>query len=189
MKSKTSYIKLLVLAGLIASISACAPGGAGMPTRKKMPELNSYTDDFEGPMPFEKNTTHYTAADFAFATGSAQLMLNGVSQNFITVSLPDEANDSLALNLLKSIKPFALPLISSWAHSQQRGVAIDLSAHNGAAIHRSDFVLKRAGDFTIPVVVIWDAAAAPRLATLRSLADDLPAIQFNQVQGSAPANF
>jgi len=97
-------------------------------------------------------------------------------QGFVYVPLPDASNDSAAISLLRSFRLMAIPMLNSWAKQQNQGVAIDLCPHNGTAKHRSDFVLEKAGEFSIPIVVFWDQASSVRVDELRSLTDEIPGI-------------
>ena len=99
-------------------------------------------------------------------------------QGFVYVPLPDASNDSAAISLLHSFRLMAMPMLNTWAKQQNQGVAIDLCSHNGTPRHRSDYVLEKTGEFTIPVVIFWDQASAARVDEIRSLAGELPGINL-----------
>jgi len=102
-------------------------------------------------------------------------------QGFVYVPLPDASNDSMAIALLHSYRMMALPMLNTWAAQQHQGVAIDLSRHNGAPAHRSDYTLEKPGEFSIPVVIIWDQASAARVAEIRSLVTELPGVTLTSI--------
>jgi len=90
--------------------------------------------------------------------------------------------------LVNSFKPFALPLLSAWAQYQKQGIVLDLSNHTGLEIHRTDYVIEKSNDFSIPVVIIWDQLSAVRVASLKTLVEDVPMIKFNCTSGNDPAS-
>ncbi|MHA4812595.1 hypothetical protein ACX0G9_31165 [Flavitalea flava] len=152
----------------------CQPGGSP-PDRKKMPE---YAADYslEGPPPFQGSMKEEETPGFGFQTSDIVLKVNGNMEGFVYVPLPDPANDSLAISLLRSYKTFALPLLETWAQQQHKGVAIDLSSHGNQPSHRADYVLEKPNDFSIPVVIIWDESSAARASALKSLVRELPSV-------------
>ncbi|HEY4289246.1 MAG TPA: hypothetical protein VGN00_19225 [Puia sp.] len=164
---------------LTTLIHGCAPAGSPA-DRKKMPEFTS-DNGLEGPMPFQSAASSPGPEAFAFHTSNIDLDMGGSLQGFVYVPLPDASNDSLAIALLRSYKLMALPLLNTWAAQQHQGVAIDFSGHNGAPTHRTDYILEKDGGFSIPVVVIWDEASAPRLTQLKALTAELPGITLNTI--------
>ena len=186
MKLKTSRLKVLIVVPLIAmGFYSCSPGGDSLPARKKMPEFAS-NDGFEGAVPFSGNSNATAASTFAFKTGNIDLDVDGHNQNLVVVAMPDASTDSVALSLVNSVKPFALPMLSGWAKQQGRGVLIDLSSHNGEEAYRADYVLQKPDDFSIPVVLMWDNASASRVVLLKEVLDDVPSISLSCTSGNDP---
>lgn len=173
-------IHLFVLFFLSILIYSCQPSSPTGGPRKKMPDLTS-DNSLEGPMPFQATTPPPGPDAFAFHTSNIDLEIGGSMQGFLYVPLPDAANDSLAIALLHSYKLMAMPLLNTWATQQHEGVAIDFASHNGAPTHRSDYTLEKAGEFSIPVVIIWDQASAARVAQLRSIAAELPGVTLTSI--------
>jgi hypothetical protein len=171
---------------IVAGMLYGCGGGAALPTRKKMPEFSSY-DGFESAVPFSSHSNEVNHSSFAFATSNVDLMLNGNMQGFVAVALPTAANDSAAVSLVNTIKPFAMPMLTAWALQQRHGVMIDLSSHTGSEIHRSDYLLQKQGDFSIPVVVIWDGMSAARLGVLKGIVQDMPAVTLSCTSGNDPS--
>ena len=185
-ESHSLFCKTLFALSLSATLYSCAPTGLPGSGRKKMPEFTSY-DGIEGAMPFHTETSSGTSAGaFAFATSNMDLDFNGGSQGFLAVSLPDATNDSLAISLLHSFKPYAIPMITSWARQAKQGVVIDLSSHSGLTTHRTDYMLESPNEFSVPVVVMWDQASVSRMATLQSLVQELPSMKLNYIAGFDP---
>ncbi len=173
-----SYIVCLAGTFTLLSIALCSCTSAG-PSRKKMPEFTE-TTGFEAPMPFDGAAQKNNAGQYAFSSSPVDMMLDGHMQQFVSIPLPDAANDSLAVSMLTNLKPFAIPLLTSWAQQERHAVILDLSAHQGASLQRSNFVIKLPGGYTIPLVVTWDAASAYRLLTIKQLAQGVPSIEFTQ---------
>jgi hypothetical protein len=167
-------------------LSGCQPSGPGLPTRKKMPDFNSDDNNFESAIPFSGNPASQSQSSFAFSTSNVDLVINGATQGFVSIPLPDAAVDSSAISLINTVKPFALTMMSAWAKQQRHGVVIDLSAHNGAEVHRTDYVLEKYNDFTIPVVVMWDQASTYRVSKLKSIIGGLPAVSLSCISGNDP---
>ncbi|HTI93281.1 MAG TPA: hypothetical protein VL727_21930 [Puia sp.] len=182
---RRSGLSLLLLAPLfLYSCQTSSPSGS---PRKKMPEFSS-DDALEGPMPFQSGSARAEAFSagpgpeaFAFHTSNIDLESGGSMQGFVYVPLPDASNDSMAIALLHSYRMMALPMLNTWAAQQHQGVAIDLSRHNGAPAHRSDYTLEKPGEFSIPVVIIWDQASAARVAEIRSLVTELPGVTLTSI--------
>jgi hypothetical protein len=185
MKVNTILYKILI-AGAFASLLYSCSGGASAPARKKMPEFNSY-DGIEGAGPFSNTSEASVPGSFAFATSNVDLMVNGTMQNFVSVALPNSANDSATVNLINTVKPFALTVLSTWAQQQRHGVVIDLSNHNGE-VFRTDYLLQKPNDFAIPVVVIWDRLSQYRVASIKALVQDVPSVTLSCTSGNDPVN-
>jgi len=186
--NREKFFGLVKVSGMFLAIMAvvsCAPGG-GSTSRKKMPGFSSVSG-FESPMPFEGRnaSSKLSSGDFAFTTNNVDMMLDGNLHEFVSVALPNAANDSLAISLVNSFKPMALPLLTSWAARQKQGVVIDLSSHTQAA-HRTDYTLEKPGDFLIPVVIIWDAASAARVGALKSMVAGVPSVSLSCTSGMDP---
>jgi hypothetical protein len=186
---KLNYFKFLkfslIALCLEATISGCQGGGASsLPTRKKMPDLTMEDENLEGTPAFENPVMNKNAGGYAFNAQNIDLDVGGISQGFISVSLPDASTDSATVNLLESLKPFALPLLSGWAQQQRHGVAIDLSAHNGDAVHRSDFMLEQRNGFSFPLVITYDRLSAYRLNTIKHLIAEMPSLKLQSISGN-----
>jgi hypothetical protein len=176
--NRIQLLLLLFTAPLL--LYSCQPGSSPG-ERKKMPGLTN-DNSLEGPMPFQASTSSSDPDAFAFHTSDIDMEVGGSVQGFLYIPLPDASNDSLAIALLHSYKLMAMPLLKSWAAQQHQGVAIDLSGHDGAPTHRSDYTLEKAGEFSIPVAIIWDQASAARVDELLSLAAEWPEVTFTSIK-------
>ena len=177
MSLKTSLVALC----LGITLAGCQSGsGTSLPTRKKMPEFTSNDDGFEGPPTFERSAAK-TPGEYAFNTQNADFTVNGTSQEFVAISLPDAAADSATVNLLEGLKPFALPLLSGWALQQRHGVAIDLSSHDGGELRRSDFVLEQPNGFSFPLIIMYDRLSEYRLNTIKQLIAEVPSLKLRAI--------
>jgi hypothetical protein len=158
----------------------CVGGGAaGIPTRKKMPEFTSY-DGIESATPFSNHpNTPIQQGNFAFLPTNVDLLLNGTTQGFVAIPLPDQAGDSAAVNLVNSVKPFAIPLLTAWAQQQRHGVMIDLSDHRSGEVHRTDYLLEQPSGFAIPIVVMWDERSGARVTLLKNIVQGIPSVTLS----------
>ena len=176
MKRIHVLLLLFIAPVLLYSCQSESPIG----NRKKMPALTD-ENSLEGPMPFQASTSSSGPDAFAFHTSNIDLEVGGSLQGFLYIPLPDAGNDSLAIALLHSYKLMAMPLLKNWAAQQHQGIAIDLSGHDGAPTHRTDYTLEKAGEFSIPVAIIWDQASAARVDELRSIAAEWPEVTFTSI--------
>lgn len=152
------------------------------PERKKMPELAGYNGFYDGGL-----NPGYGQAERGFFAENITLQTADGPQNFFNIPLPDATADSLAINLVNNIKPFALLLLNQWAREHKSGVLLDLSTHHNGASYQSNFTLRQEGGFSIPVIIRWDQASAYRLAEVKTLTQTMPAINLNFVSGDKPS--
>lgn len=186
MKTTHKFLTGISLFLLAATLFSCGPTGGGVPQRKKMPELNSY-DGIEGAVPFGNTSDAPAQGSFAFATSNVDLMINGTIQGFVSIALPNAANDSAAVSLINNVKPFALTVLSTWAQQQRHGVVIDLSSHN-SEVFRTDYLLQKPNDFAIPIVVMWDRLSQYRVASIKALVGDVSSVTLSCTSGNDPVN-
>lgn len=172
---------LAALFMLTTLMYGCESGGNKKPERKKMPELVSY-DGFY---------------DSSFNSGDEQLKTAIMGENvtietpsgpqkFVSLPLPDAASDSLAINLVNSIKPFALPLLHNWAREHKGGFLLDLCARHTGTGYQGNFTLQGQGGLAFPVIIRWDRASAYRLNRLNELVQNMPVISLNFISGDNP---
>lgn len=152
------------------------------PERKKMPELAGYNGFYDGGL-----NPGYSQGETGFFAENITLQTANGPQNFFSIPLPDASADSLAINLVNSVKPFALPLLNQWAREHKGGVLLDLSTHHHGASYQSNFNLRQEGGFSIPVIICWDKASAYRLAEVKALVQTMPAINLNFISGDKPS--
>lgn len=160
----TNYKRVALIPLLMLMLYSCMPG-AGVPARKKWPELNG----FQG----------------AFQTGYTDMMMGNGMATLFTISLPGAGDDSAIMNLVNTYRPFAVHLLTQWAQQQHKGVLIDLRANAGQDLHRADYLVQREGAFSIPVVFLWDGFTAGRAAAYMNLLHISPAVNVNQVSGES----
>lgn len=170
---------------LIATMIYGCGGGAAAPARKKMPEFTSFDGIERGN--YGSSNGKSQQSSFAFAPANVDMLIDGSTRSFISIQLPDAANDSAAISLVNTFKPFAMPMIAAWVQQQHQGVMIDLSSHNGGDSHRTDYIMEKPNDYTISIIVVWDAASRYRVSTLKSLIQDMPAFRLNKVSGDDPS--
>jgi hypothetical protein len=186
MKTTHKFLTGISLFLIAATLFSCSPGGAGLPQRKKMPEFNGY-DGIEGAVQSSNSAEAAPQGGFAFATSNVDLMFNGNMEGFLSVALPSAATDSAAVNLINTVKPFALTMLSTWAQQQRHGVVIDLSSHS-TEVFRTDYLLQKPNDFSIPVVVMWDRSSQYRVASIKSIIAGVPSVTMSCTSGNDPVN-
>jgi hypothetical protein len=184
--NSSSFFKIIAVLLIAITLYGCGGGGAA-PARKKMPEFNSL-DGIEGGG-FSSSNSQPQQGSFAFAPTNVDMVFEGSQRGFVSIPLPDAGTDSAAISLINTMKPFAMPMLAAWAQQQRNGVVIDLSRHNGVNTHRTDYVMQKGNDYSIPVVIIWDAASSYRVSLIKSMVDDVPYLKLNKTAGDDPIRF
>ena len=155
-------------------------GGPTKPARKKMPGFNSL--GVSDPI----NPTGLT--DFPFSTGEMDVQSGSTQSVFHSVALPDASYDSLAMGIIARNRPYAVSLLGQWSKQDGKGVVIDLRGNGGNTGHRADYILERAGEFSIPVIFLWDRSSEARAAAFIDIMRSEPSIQCRRM-GNDPASF
>ncbi|MES1250203.1 MAG: hypothetical protein ABUL46_05930 [Chitinophaga rupis] len=128
-----------------------------------MPEFAGQS--LEGELPFKSQ--EMGVKDWPFYTGDTSIMADGRISNFLSISMPYPAYDSLAWGTVKAYEPFAASFLMQWNQLGKDGILIDLRNNAGSATHRADFQLGARGSalLPIPLVFLWDAGSAYRAAS------------------------
>jgi hypothetical protein len=163
---------LILFAGFFQT--GCMPGVS--PERKKMPGYLQY-DAFESNYPFSSKLESMQGG-LGFATEEVDLSGNGKNQHCIAVPLPDASFDAMVISMFESYKMFAIPLLTEWGKQNRNGVILDLRANREQTGSRSDYMLEKSGEFSIPVMLIWDEASANRAHTFTQMLQNLSGINF-----------
>jgi hypothetical protein len=180
-KMRLNLTGLATLLMLTTLMYGCESGSNKKPERKKMPELVGYDGFYDGG--FNPGGEQLKAA---FAGENVTIETASGPQNFVSIPLPDASLDSLAVNLLNSIKPLALPLLNNWAREHKSGVLLDLCARHTGSGYQGNFTLNGLSGFALPVIIRWDRASAYRLTRLNALVQNMPAISLNFISGDNP---
>lgn len=143
------------------------------PERKKMLDLTSGDNDGE---------CNYTSLQTLAATNNAFPYSVQQVGNMLTVSLPENAYDSMAINTLEQVKPFALPLLMQWAQ-QRKGITLNLSGTGSHEQQRVEYRLESPGMPAIPVVLLYDRWSSGRAATVLQLVRSVPGLQCRAAMG------
>jgi len=160
---KMSFLSCIGFGLAVGIFCGCAGGGPNKPERKKMPDLASW-----GPAT--------GTADFPFHTGDIDIQSGSGTVSFLEVALPDPAYDSVAMGLIASYEPFAVPLLTEWAKQAGKCVVIDLRSRPDGSL-RADYTIDRPGAFSIPVIFLWDQASAGRAAAFIEVLQTLPSVR------------
>ena len=168
----------ILLVGPILLLCACT-GGAPKPERKKMPELNSFSSQWE-----ISYNTQPEAFNLPVRTGYVDLLQDGKATTFLAVNFSDNNFDSLALSLANSYKSIAPTLLQQWAQQQKgTGILIDLRYVASVQTQRSEYVLENDGT-SLPVIFLYDQASASRASTFMTVLQSVPAIHCKLTSAS-----
>lgn len=168
----------ILLVGPILLICACS-GGAPKPERKKMPELNSFSSQWE-----ISYNTQQDAFNFPLRTSYVDLLQDGKATTFLAVNFSNDSFDSLALSLAGSYKSIAPSLLQQWAQQQKgTGILIDLRYAASVQTQRSEYVLESDG-VSLPVIFLYDQASASRASTFISVLQSVSTIHCQLASAS-----
>ena len=175
---KKRQVSLIKVTGTLLLISfiigSCATGA---PVRKKMPDYLQY-DAFENDNPFQGKQRNVSAAEYKFTYNESEITgTDGKSQECISVPLQDATYDAFAISLFESYKVFAMPLLTEWAKQSRSTVVLDLRANTVQMGSRADYSLEKDGEFSIPVILLWDASSEARAATFARLLQTVPGVE------------
>ncbi len=149
------------------------------PARKKLPDI-SFMQGWEE-MPLAKKER---APFFIYDTAVIQ---NGKPVNFLCISIPNPAQDSMALNVAASYEPFASSLMQQWQKNNHKGVLIDLRSKDDNS-ERADFLLKKNieedGSIKIPIVLLWNGGSDYRADYFIKAIASFPEIKCNLISDS-----
>jgi hypothetical protein len=160
----------ILLVGPILLFCACT-GGAPKPERKKMPELNSFSSQWE-----ISYNSQPEAFNLPVRTGYVDLLQDGKATTFLAVNFSDNNFDSLALSLAISYKSIAPTLLQQWAQQQKgTGILIDLRYVASVQTQRSEYVLENDG-ISLPIIFLYDEGSASRASTFMTVLQSVPTI-------------
>ena len=166
----TLFRRGILLVVPVLLLGACS-GGVPKPERKKMPELNSFSSQWE-----ISYNTQPEAFSFPLRTSYVDLLQEGKATTFLAVNFSDNNFDSLALSLAGSYKSIAPTLLQQWAQQQKgTGILIDLRYAASVQTQRSEYVLESNG-VSLPVIFLYDQASANRASTFISVLQSVPTI-------------
>jgi hypothetical protein len=124
-------------------------------------------------------------ANFPFSTGEVGVQTGGTQSVFHSVALPDASYDSLAMHIIAGQQSSAVSLLAGWARQEEKGVVIDLRSSATETGHRVDYTLERSGEFSIPVIFLWDSFSEARAAAFIDIIHSVPAIQCRRTANFA----
>jgi hypothetical protein len=163
-----NYLKYLGILPVLFFIS-CAP------QRKKMPGFISDAENFEKEISFGKQEqAPFIVTDSAF-------YFNGKTLNCISISIPDETNDSLALSLLNAYFPMAQDIFFRMCELGKGGIIINMAKSTSCerAIFQISEVMQKQID--LPVIVLWDKYSEPRARKFINTIDRSVFIKYHLV--------
>ena len=169
------FVKELLFVFVVSSWLGCTGVGPQKTERKKMPGLRGLNSDWELSFANESNG----AFGFPYQAGYVDLMDNGKMTTFFAIALPDAGFDSIALSLVNSYKPLAMPILSQWAHDEGKGVLIDLRSNHNAGSTCTNYLVEGPA-FSIPVVLLWNTASNSRVQSLIGMVQSMPAVTCTQ---------
>jgi hypothetical protein len=168
----------ILLVGPVLLLCACT-GGAPKPERKKMPELNSFSSQWD-----ISYNTQPEAFNFPVRTSYVDLLQDGKATTFFAVNFSDDNFDSLALSLAGSYRSIASTLLQQWAQQQGgTGILIDLRRTASVQTQRSEYMLENDG-FSLPIIFLYDQASASRASTFITVLQSVPTIHCKLTSAS-----
>lgn len=171
------FYSLHILTLVLCAIFIC--GCEQRPTRKKLPDISMMQGWEE--MPIAKKAM---PPFFIYDTAVIQ---NGKPANFLCISIPDPAQDSMALTIAASYEPFASSLVQQWQKNNHKGFLIDLRSKDDNSL-RADFLLNKNSqedrDAKVSVVLLWNSGADYRANYFIKTIASFPEIKCNLISDS-----
>jgi hypothetical protein len=171
---------LIVKVALIVWWTTILWGCDGRPDRKKLPDFTSLQGWEDMPLPKAENQSFYTT-DTVILKGSRL-------SKFLSISMPDPNQDSLAISLVTNYEPLAGTMVEKWLDQQKTGILIDLRTKAGHENHRADFLVTSSlpgnSNINIPLIFIWDRPSAYRYNYLKQALISIPEIKCSLVSES-----
>lgn len=164
----------MALTGLMFMLTSMSCTTPAKTERKEMPAFNSIGISEEGP-------PQYTQLEgIPLYTRPVVIETDQQTDDFVAVSLPDPALDSLATQLVLSQAPMAASLLKQWSTAVRKGICIDLrtGTDGSAGDHREDFTLQIPEGPSLPVVFLWDGTSAQRAESFIELLRSTTTIDF-----------
>jgi hypothetical protein len=75
-------------------------------------------------------------------------------------------------------------MLSQWAHSEGKGVLVDLRNDHSAGSTRTNYLVQ-SPDFSIPVVLLWNTSSNSRVKAAISMLQSMPAVKCIQTGESS----
>ncbi len=150
------------------------PGGGS--ERKKMPRFyDSGLQTISG-----WNGKGYTSCGMGTETDLINLE-DATASKYYRVPLADANADASLFAMVNMFKPLAASYLAQWAKTQNRGVLIDLRSNGAQGGSREEYRLEKDNQFSVPVVLMWDAPSALRALSYTAVLKDLPGINSNKL--------
>ena len=122
-----------------------------------------------------------------FLIYDSAVIQNGKPINFLCISIPNPAQDSMALNIASSYESFASSLMQQWQKNNHKGVLIDLREKDDNS-QRADFLLNKNlledRDIKISIVLLWNRGADYRADYFIKAIASFPEIKCNLISDS-----
>jgi hypothetical protein len=161
----------------------------GRPARKKLPDLAGDGASWEGAMTTPNRHPEQITGLPPFYAGDTTLLLRGRTTNLLTITLPEPAYDSLALQLVTTWSPMARPLLDQLSAWGEKGVLIDLrtgpSRQDLSGGWSTAYQVDRQGSagtrLSLAVVFCWDGAAAARATKFIDALREMPGFRYTRI--------
>ncbi|MBV7531197.1 hypothetical protein [Chitinophaga sp. sic0106] len=179
------YMKYALVLALPCVLSACSDLPTEKESRKKMPHLYMPQTEIPG-LPGICNFAGDAASElFPFRTTAVNWSMDGGTNAFTLVAIPDASKDSIAFDMARTYRPVVTTLLQRWAATSGKGIMLDLRRSTETTQGAQYNV--NAGGMNIPVVLLWDKSSAWRANAYKELLASVPDMQL--VNDPNPAKY
>lgn len=177
-------IALISISMMFTSCLEDLAGLAGNSERKKMPRF--YESQFQ--QSNVMNGKSYSSCGMVSEIDLINLDGNGNYGDYVSVPLIDAEADASIFTMVNMFRPFAASYLTDWAKNQNKGLILDLRSNHSGASTREEYNLATGDQFSVPVVLVWNATSALRAKRFTAILNDLPGIN-SKIINSKAGNF
>lgn len=173
-------IALISLSMMFTSCLEGLPDAPGGSERKKMPRFyDTGLQVSEG-----WNGKRYTSCGMASEENLFNLNGYAGTSEFYRIPLGDPGADESLFAMINMFKPIAARYLAQWAKTQNRGVLVDFRSNDSQTGLRQEYQLEKDNQFSVPVILVWDASSAFRAQSFVAVLKDLPGIKSKRINNN-----
>ncbi|MEQ7799939.1 hypothetical protein ABDJ41_08995 [Pedobacter sp. ASV1-7] len=174
-------IALISLSMMLTSCLDDLSGGAPGAERKKMPRF--YDAQFQQSKAL--NGKSYSSCGMISEVDLINLDSYGNYGDYYSIALTDSEADESVFAMVRMFKPLASGYLADWSRKQNKGMILDLRSNQSGSSTREEYLLENGQQFSVPVVLVWNAASALRAQRFTALLNDLPGINSKRINSKA----